>query len=243
MLSFFVLAVFMVAVLAGGIASVSGFGIGSLLTPLFALRLELKLAVAAVSIPHFVATALRCWLLRQHIDRGVFISFGIASAAGGLLGALFHTAVKSPILMYVFGALLIYAGFSAMSGLSSVIRVPKSLGWLAGLISGAFGGLVGNQGGIRSAALISYDLDKQAFVATATAIGLIVDLVRMPVYFYTQWSELQKVMPLIALATIGTVVGTLSGKFVLGKIPENTYRAVLGATIFALGIYELFAPQ
>jgi uncharacterized membrane protein YfcA len=53
-----------VAILAGAIASVSGFGIGSLLTPLLAVRVGSKLAVAAVSVPHLTATALRFWLLR-----------------------------------------------------------------------------------------------------------------------------------------------------------------------------------
>jgi uncharacterized membrane protein YfcA len=40
------------SVLAGAIASVSGFGIGSLLTPLFDVPYDMRLAVAAVSIPH-----------------------------------------------------------------------------------------------------------------------------------------------------------------------------------------------
>ncbi|NIQ58969.1 MAG: sulfite exporter TauE/SafE family protein, partial [Gammaproteobacteria bacterium] len=43
-----------VAVVAGGVAAVAGFGIGSLLTPVLSLELGTKLAVALISIPHFV---------------------------------------------------------------------------------------------------------------------------------------------------------------------------------------------
>ena len=57
-----------VGFVAGAIASVSGFGIGSLLTPVLAIKTGTKLAVAAVSIPHMTATALRFWLMR--IDEG-----------------------------------------------------------------------------------------------------------------------------------------------------------------------------
>ena len=57
-----------VGFVAGAIASVSGFGIGSLLTPLLAVRVGTKLAVAAVSVPHMAATALRFWLLRKDVD-------------------------------------------------------------------------------------------------------------------------------------------------------------------------------
>src|SRR5438445_5974716 len=79
---------FLAAVLGGAIASLAGFGIGSILTPLLALSVGTKQAVVAVSIPHLVATAIRFWNLRHKIDRHLLKNFGIASAGGGLLGAL-----------------------------------------------------------------------------------------------------------------------------------------------------------
>ena len=69
-----------------------------------------------------------------------------------------------------------------------LIRGPWA--WLAGAASGAFGGLVGNQGGIRSAALLGFGLPRESFVATATAVALVVDAVRMPVYFFAHAAEL-----------------------------------------------------
>src|SRR5438270_10663433 len=92
-----------VGFVAGAVASVSGFGIGSLLTPVLAVRVGTKLAVAAVSVPHLTATALRFWLLRKHVDRRLFWSFGLMSAAGGLAGALLHAYADSPALTAVFG--------------------------------------------------------------------------------------------------------------------------------------------
>ena len=98
------------AILAGGIASIAGFGIGSILTPLLAVRVGTKLAVAAVSVPHLIATALRFALIREHVDKRVFLSFGITSAAGGLIGALLHTKFSGAALSYILGALLVFAG-------------------------------------------------------------------------------------------------------------------------------------
>jgi len=77
-------------VLAGAIASVAGFGIGSVLTPLLALGAGTRLAVAAVSIPHVLGTAVRFWRLRGHVGQRVFLWYGVTSAAGGLTGALMH---------------------------------------------------------------------------------------------------------------------------------------------------------
>jgi hypothetical protein len=51
---------------------------------------------------------------------------------------------------------------------------------------------VGNQGSIRTAALLGLDVRRDAFVATATAIALAVDAVRMPVYIVTGWQKMRK---------------------------------------------------
>jgi uncharacterized membrane protein YfcA len=228
------------ALLAGAVASVVGFGIGSLLTPLLSLRVGTQLAVAAISIPHVFATALRFWRLRAHVDRRVLISFGVTSAAGGLTGALLHSFANNRALSIAFGIILIFVGVSELSGLARRMRFHGAVAWIAGAISGLFGGLVGNQGGIRSAALPGFDVDKRSFVATATAIGLVVDAARMPVYFATQPREIAHIWVLILIATLGTLVGTLLGVRALRRIPERVFRNIVATVLLALGAYMTF---
>lgn len=236
----FLALVLLAAVVAGGIASVTGFGIGSLLTPLLAVRVGTKAAVAAVSVPHFVATALRLWMLRGHVDRRVLLGFGLMSAAGGLAGALLHAFADSPVLRAVFGLLLIFAGVSGLTGLAERMRFRGWAAWVAGGVSGLFGGLVGNQGGIRSAALLGFDMPRQAFVATATAVGVIVDLARMPVYLVTSGAEMASNWPYIVTATAGVVAGTILGERLLKRIPEAAFRRVVSALILMLGVVVIF---
>jgi uncharacterized membrane protein YfcA len=232
--------VLVAAVLAGAVASVAGFGIGSILTPLLAWQAGAKLAVAAVSIPHLAGTVVRFWRLRGHIDRRVLFSFGLASAAGGLSGALLHSYANSPALAVVLGVLLVFAGVMGLTGLAGRLRFRGPWAWLAGAASGLFGGLVGNQGGIRSAALLGFGLSKESFVATATAIALVVDAVRMPVYFVTQAEELAGAWQVIALATVGVIVGTLTGERVLRRVPEPVFQRMVAALILALGVVMFF---
>lgn len=228
-----------VGLLAGAIASVSGFGIGSLLTPVLAVRVGTKLAVAAVSIPHFVATALRLWIMRKHVDRRLLWNFGLMSAAGGLVGALLHSYAESPALTIVFGALLVFTGVMGLTGLSDRLRFRGWVAWVAGGISGVLGGLVGNQGGIRSAAMLGFDVPRHAFVATATAVGVIVDGARLPVYLATQWDEVISLWPALLAATLGAVVGTVLGERVLRRVPEPVYRRVVSGLVLALGLFML----
>jgi uncharacterized membrane protein YfcA len=225
--------------LAGAIASVSGFGIGSLLTPILAIRVGTKLAVAAVSIPHLAATALRLWMMRKHVDRQLLLSFGLMSAVGGLVGALLHSYADSPALTFVFCGLLIFTGLMGLSGLSERLRFKGWVAWVAGAVSGALGGMVGNQGGIRSAAMLGFDVPRHAFVATATAVGVIVDGARMPVYFAMYGAELARLWHLILAAVVGAVVGTVVGGRLLKRIPELIYKRLVSGLVLALGVFML----
>jgi uncharacterized protein len=229
------------AVLAGAMASVAGFGIGSLLTPLLALQTGTKLAVAAISIPHLAGTALRFWMLRRDVDRRVLRSFGLMSAAGGLGGAFLHTVAGGPLLTAVLGGLLVFAGMTGLTGLADRLRFGARTAWVAGTISGLLGGLVGNQGGIRSAAMLGFDVPKEAFVATATAVALLVDAARMPVYLATQGRDVLDVWPLVVVGTAGVLVGTMLGERLLRRVPEKRFRRVVSFTILALGVVMLVA--
>jgi uncharacterized membrane protein YfcA len=230
---------FVVALFAGSIASVAGFGIGSILTPFLGLQIGVKLAVAAVSIPHLIGTLIRFWTLRHRLNRHVLETFGLMSAIGGLAGALLHVYATSPALRIVFACILILAGLGGVTGFTDRIRFGRVGAWTAGGVSGLLGGLIGNQGGIRAAAMLALEVEKDAFVATATAIALIVDGVRMPVYLAHEGRAIANAWPLIAVTTAGVIIGTLLGRRLLGRIPEQRFRRVVSGVILVLGISML----
>jgi uncharacterized membrane protein YfcA len=231
-----------VAVVAGMVASLAGFGIGSLLTPVLAYPVGTKLAVSLVALPHVGGTALRLWMLRGHIDRRVLVNFGIASAVCGLGGAVLHAYLTSIVLARIFGGLLVLAGISSLVGLRERLHLPRWAAWVAGGLSGVFGGLVGNQGSIRSAALLGLHVRRDAFVATATAIALLVDAGRVPVYLGTQWSAIWQHWLYVVIALAGVTVGTLAGARLLRRIPEHIFRRLVGLLVLALGLYMLVHP-
>lgn len=242
----FAVAATLAAVIAGAIASISGFGIGSVLTPVLSTQFDVRLAIALVSLPHLAGTFVRFLLVRTHIDRDVLLGFGAASAIGGLCGAVLQTVVQSAALAIIFGLLLVFAGFGSLTGFAQRMRFSgRRSALVGGALSGLLGGLVGNQGGIRAAALLGFDVSRQAFIATATAVALIVDGARIPVYLATQGADLAPQWPLIVVLAIGAVAGTLLGGRVLRRMSEPVFRRVVGALLLLLGVYTLaraFSP-
>lgn len=233
----FLLILLAVSVAAGATASVAGFGIGSLLTPLVATRLGVPTAVAVVAIPHAVATVLRAWRLRAAIDWTVLRTFGLASALGGVAGALLYTRFSSRALTLALGTLLIATAFVTLADIPRRWHPAGRAATALGALSGLFGGLAGNQGGLRAAALFSFALTPAAFVATSTAVGVAVDAARLPIYLLRTGAGILDFATPIAVSTAGVVIGTLLGERALLGMSPVTFRRVVAVLIGALGIW------
>jgi uncharacterized protein len=238
----FLLALLALATVAGATAGVVGFGIGSLLTPFLLTRLDAGLAVAAVMIPHAAATALRCWRLRACIDRAVLQRFGVLSAIGSLAGALVYTQLGVSAMTRALGGLLILTALAQLTGWTRRWTPHGAVVPAFGLLSGFFGGVAGNQGGLRSAAMTSLGLGPAAFVATATATGLMVDAARAPVYVWYAGRELVALWPVIAVAAVGVVIGTLVGERLLLGLSPARFGRIVGVAVGLLGLWLLVVP-
>ena len=162
--------------------------------------------------------------------------FGAASAAGALVGALLQPRASGRFIAVLFGTLLLIVAALEWTGATKRMRFVGVGAWLAGLLSGALGGLAGNQGGIRSAALLGFNLSRDRFVATATAIALLIDGVRLPIYMANYPNEIARIRWLVLVATIGVVAGTILGARILTRIPEDRFRSVVAILLAVLGV-------
>lgn len=141
----------------------------------------------------------------------------------------------------MLGSLLLLAGLSEI--LRRRLPLPQTPFWrlAGGALSGMFGGLVGNQGGIRAAALLGFQLRPRQLVATATASALLVDAARVPIYFLSAGPVIAQTVPVWLTLCGGATLGTLVGVPLLGRIPEPVYRRLVGGLLLVLGMSLLVA--
>lgn len=203
------------------------------------LRLSPALAVAAVAVPHLFATAVRYFRHAGSVDRATFLRFGLLSVAGGLAGAVLQSRLGGSALLVALGSLLIATGVAGLTGNFGGRRPGAWAAHLMGLGSGFFGGLAGNQGGLRAAGLLAFDLTPRAFLATSTAVALVVDLARTPVYLLRAGAEITSLALPIGVATAGCVAGTLWGERLLLRLRPDAYRRLVGAGVGAIGVWLL----
>lgn len=251
------LVVSLVALFVSGLTLISGFGLGTVLMPAFAVFFPVPVAIAATAVVHFANNLFKLALVGRHADWSVVRRFGIPAAiaaAGGavLLGALAAPTViasytisnkvhEITVLKLVIGALI--AGFALieLSPRLAALSFPPRYLALGGLLSGFFGGLSGNQGAFRSAFLLRTGLGKEAFVATGVVSAVIVDTARLAVYgmaFVTSnFATLPpKVWGVAAAATVAAFAGAVFGARLLKKVTLRFVQLVVASAMIVLGL-------
>ncbi|MBI3004700.1 MAG: sulfite exporter TauE/SafE family protein [Ignavibacteriales bacterium] len=234
--------ILVLAFLISAITLMTGFGVGSVLTPTFTLFYDVKTAVFLVAIVHLANNFLKLALFLKHIDRKITVRFGFISIAGALAGSFLQASFRSSWVAVALAVFLIVSGSSEFLKKDPSLRIPRKFDFLGGFFSGLMGGLIGNQGAIRSAYLLNYSLTKETFVATATGIAILIDLTRIPVYISEHIGQTQTDWGTLAAVTSVAFAGTLIGKQLLAKISLERFRKIVALFLIIFGLFLFFLP-
>ncbi|MFN2329141.1 MAG: TSUP family transporter [Chromatocurvus sp.] len=234
----------------------SGFGLGTVLLPAFALFFPLPVAVAATAVVHLANNLFKLALVGRAADWSVVLRFGVPAAVAALAGAgalvgvagldavaeyeLFGRTLEVTPLKLTIGLLIIVFAALQLSPAFAALAVPPRYLPVGGMLSGFFGGLTGNQGAFRSAFLIKAGLDKTAFVATGVVSAVIVDSVRLTVYgasyVSTRFEHLPKdVLGLVIAATLAAFLGAFVGTRLLEKVTLSTVQFIVAVGMIGIG--------
>jgi uncharacterized protein len=78
----------LVSLLASVLTFFSGFGLGTILLPFFALFFDLPTSILLTAIVHFLNNVFKFILVGKSINKRVFLVFGIPSFLAAFAGAL-----------------------------------------------------------------------------------------------------------------------------------------------------------
>ncbi len=238
------LIVILVALIASGLTLFSGFGLGTLLLPAFALVFPLPVAVAATAVVHLANNAWKAVLVGRGAHWATVMRFGLPAVPAAFGGAwLLQRLPAGTVASWRGGDV---TGVGLVVGLLIMVFAlfdlsPRLKQWhvasrhlpLGGVLSGFFGGISGHQGALRSVFLTKVGLDARAFVATGAMCAILVDVARIATYGVTglrpdSW-------PLVAAATVAAFVGAVVGKWLLGKITIDGIRTLVGVLLLLVG--------
>jgi uncharacterized protein len=241
------------AFVTSGLTLLSGFGLGTLLLPAFAVFFPVDLAVAMTAIVHFLNNLFKLVLLGKYAQRSVIVAFGLPAIFAALVGAwvlvlvsdlpplaqyqfLGHEFSILPVKVVIGPLMVVFAVMEVLPGLQHV-SFPKQYLPLGGVLSGFFGGISGHQGALRSAFLVRAGLSKEKYLGTGVVIACLVDVSRIAVYS-PRFSEMHFADngPLLGAAVISALLGAVMGNRLMKKVTLRSIQILVSVLLFAIGL-------
>ena len=231
----------------------SGFGLGTILTPVMMIFFPVEVAIALAGIVHFSNNVFKLFLVGKKFDKEVLLRFGIPAVVFAFIGAMLLVKIPNvqPIYSYelfektfeIFLMKMIVAIFMLFFAIIDLIPYFNNLQFdkkklpIGGALSGFFGGLTGAQGALRSAFLIRANLSKEAFVGTTVVISTFVDFTRLGVYSSRILSlDLKENMPMLICATLSAMTGAFIGNKLLKKVTLKFLQISVATLLIVISI-------
>jgi uncharacterized protein len=240
-----------VAFVAAGLTLFSGFGLGTILLPAFAIFFPVDIAIALTAIVHLLNNIFKLQIYRKNIDKRILLTFGIPAIIASYFGAVLLVNLTSlePLVVYNIGGktfeiLPIKLVIGTLLNLFAIIEIlPKfsSLSFdkkylpLGGILSGFFGGLSGHQGALRSAFLLRAGLTKESFIGTGVAVACLIDVIRLFEYGTASLSEaIQNNYYLLLFAIIAAFSGSYIGARLVKKVTIKSFQISVAVMLFVI---------
>ena len=231
----------------------SGFGLGTILTPVMILYFPVELAISFTGIVHFLNNIFKIFLIGKHVNKEVLVRFGLPAILSALIGShilfqldnniilysykLFGDIMEVQLLKFVISILLLIFALIDLIPFFKKLKFEKKSLPLGGFLSGFFGGLTGNQGALRSAFLIKSGLNKKEFIGTTVLISLFVDISRISVYSSNLIEyNISNYYLLGFFAISAAISGSIIGNILLKKITLKLIQIIVAILIMLIGL-------
>lgn len=241
------------AIATSGLTLFSGFGLGTLLMPVFAIFFPVEVAIALTAIVHFLNNLFKLVLVGRYTEKSVVLLFGVPAIIFAYLGARtlillsglkplasYHVLGKSfaitPVNLVIAVLLIMFAVVELLPRLAQISFEKRYLP-LGGALSGFFGGLSGHQGALRSPFLLKAGLARENYIATGVVIACLVDLTRLGVYgSHLSEAEGTENLPLLATATVSAFLGAFLGSRFMKQITMRAIQVLVAVMLLAIAV-------
>jgi uncharacterized membrane protein YfcA len=224
------------------VGTMAGFGTSTIMIPILAMFLAPIEAIFLVSIIHWFGNIWQLTLFRSGFKMRLFVLFGISGLLASYGGAALSLKIEGDIFVRILGLFLAIYAISLIIKYKFKVKAGTKTALVGGTLSGFFAGMFGIGGPIRSAFLLAFDLPKAVYIATAGAIGLLVDSTRIITYLFGGVEMREELWWGLVIFIPISLLGARIAKLVVDKIPQDKFRQVLAILLFLMGLKLLIWP-
>lgn len=242
-----------ISLIGAALTLFSGFGLGTLLLPVFGIFFPIEVAVVLTAIVHFLNNLFKLIIFGRNANKEIVLKFGLPAIFFAFIGAYLLNLLSKSIFNFEFELFGIQCQITPLKIIIGILLIAFSLFdfipkfkdmefdkkylSIGGVLSGFFGGISGHQGALRSAFLVRTGLTKEAFIATGVVIACLVDITRLSIYIpKIIKNQINLNFQLIAIATLSAFMGVYFGNKILQKTTISFLQNIVAILLFVFGI-------
>jgi uncharacterized protein len=234
----------LIVLVAGFFHGIVGFGFPMVATPLFALFLDLKLAVLYTLFPTLTTNIISLKKENSFSDIWrefwpLMVSVMVGSVVGThLLVAYYYHYYK----LIIAGVMLLYLNKErlhlSLSG--AVAKEKRGITILIGLISGLVGGMANIMSPVLIMLILELKLDKKRAIGVMSLCFIANKTLQILIFGYHGSFTLDNSI-VIALFVLISLVGFWLGNKIHERINEKLYTTLLNTILWVISLYLIFS--
>ncbi len=224
-----------VAVVTSMLTVLAGAGGG-----MFFLAVLLQFMPPGAAIPfhgaiHTVSNAWRVWLFRRQLAWRLIWRFALLMPVGAALGLLLFRGLSAEVIKLLIGCFILFSLFTRQLGQLRHKDPPIWTFIPMGFFAGALSMIVGVIAPILGVMAIRSDLNKEQVVGTLGVFGVLGNVLKVAGFVFLGFSFAEYGVAVVAILP-AVIVGTLIGKYLLGRVSEKVFRSVLQIMLIVLAL-------
>ncbi|MEI7977681.1 MAG: sulfite exporter TauE/SafE family protein [Bacteroidota bacterium] len=229
---------FILALLAEIIGTVSGFGSSILFVPLASLFFDFNSVLGITAVFHVFSNISKIVLFKKGVDKRLILKLGIPAVIFVIIGAILTKHIPQKESELLMNIMLVFFAFFLVYKINSPIEQNDRNLIIGGISSGFLAGLIGTGGALRGLTLAAFNLPKNIYISTSAIIDLGVDLSRSIVYIYNGYF-LTKYIIYIPFLIMISVLGSWIGKIILTYISELYFKYIVIIIIIITCLFQV----
>jgi len=229
---------FLLALIAEIIGTVSGFGSSILFVPLASLFFDFNSVLGITAVFHVFSNISKIVLFKKGVDKRLILKLGIPAVIFVIIGAILTKYIPQKESELLMNMMLVFFAFYLILKINTPIKQNDKNLIIGGATSGFLAGLIGTGGALRGLTLAAFNLPKNIYISTSAIIDLGVDLSRSIVYIYNGYF-LTKYIIYIPFLIMISVLGSWIGKIILTYISELYFKYIVIIIIIITCLFQV----
>jgi uncharacterized protein len=229
-----------IALLAGTIGGVIGFGSGVIMVPILAFTFGAKAAVPIMAIAAILANGSRVTAWWRELDLPAALIYCATAVPAAFFGASLFLNLNVHAVEMALGVFLIAVVPARHALRRSKLKIKRWHLSIVGAVMGFLTGIVASTGPINAPFFLAYGLTKGAYLATEAFGSAAVSITKITTFSLRGVVSFDNVMRGLGVGS-GLMAGSYLAKAIVAKLKPADFEYIMDGVVLIAGVVMLVA--